>query len=115
MYDILRLLRNSGLFTNIEVLKLVDEEPVKFLKIRAYINDGSTLYVTEMHTETYQKYSYHWQKSNGELIMRWDNKAHWQDLKTFPHHKHVGLKVFPCHRVSLEEVLAEIEDRQKNR
>ena len=114
MYDILRLLRNSDLFTSIEVLKLIDEEPVRFLKIKAHIKDGSILYMTEMNTGTYQKYSYHWQKANGELIIRWDNKPHWQDLKTFPHHKHVGSEVFPCHHVSLEEVLTEIKNKQKS-
>jgi len=112
LYDILRLLKNSGLFTSIELLKLVDEEVVRFIKIKAEVNDGSILFINEMHTETYQKYSYHWQKSNGELIVRWDNKHHWLDLKTYPHHKHVGTQVLPCHRVSLEEVLQEIKNKQ---
>jgi len=103
LYDILRLLRNSDLFTSIEVLKLIDEEPVRFLKIKAHIKDGSILYMTEMNTGTYQKYSYHWQKANGELIIRWDT-----------HHKHVGSEVFPCHHVSLEEVLTEIKNKQKS-
>ncbi len=112
MYDILRLLKNSGLFTSIELLKLVDEEVVRFIKIKAEVLDGSILFINEMHTETYQKYSYHWQKSNGELIVRWDNKHHWPDLKTYPHHKHVGTQVLPSHRVSLEEVLQEIKNKQ---
>jgi len=115
LYEILRILKNSGLFSNIEVLKLTDEEVVRFFKIKADVLDGSILFITEMHTETYQKYSYHWQKPDGILIMRWDNKPHWRDLKTFPYHKHIGAAIHPCHRVTLEEVLVEIKERLKNR
>jgi hypothetical protein len=111
----LRLLKNSGLFTSIELKKLVDEEVVSFIKIKAEVHDGSILYINEMHTETYQKYSYHWQKSDGELIVRWDNKQHFRELKTYPHHKHVGTKVLACHRVALEEVLQEIKDSKKKK
>jgi hypothetical protein len=32
LYDILRLLKNSGLFTSIELLKLVDEEVVRYIR-----------------------------------------------------------------------------------
>jgi hypothetical protein len=94
---------------------MVDEETVKLLKIKADVFDGSILFINEMHTESFQKYSYHWQEANGNLIMRWDNKPHWPDLKTFPHHKHIGDKdkAEPSHRVSLDEVLVEIKKRQK--
>ncbi len=112
MYGTLRLLKDSGLFSSVEVLKFIDEEAARFLKLRANVHDGSILYITEMHSETYQKYSYHWQESSGTLIMRWDNKPHWRELKTFPHHKHIGSKVFSCHRVTLEEVLTEIKNKQ---
>ena len=115
MYGILRQLRESGLFSSINVLKMLDEETVRLLKIKADVFDGSILYINEMHTESYQKYSYHWQESSGNLIMRWDNKPHWRDLRTFPHHKHVGEEdnAMPSHRVTLDEVLLEIKKRQK--
>lgn len=35
LYDTVRQLRESGLFSSINVLKLVDEETVKLLKIKA--------------------------------------------------------------------------------
>lgn len=111
MHGILRRLRESGLFSNIDVLKLIDEETVKFLKVKADVYNGSILYITEIQTENFQKYSYHWQKPNGDLIMRWDNRPHWWNLKTFPHHKHVGAEVLPSHRVSHEEVLIEMKDK----
>ncbi|MCP5106193.1 MAG: hypothetical protein GY950_22595 [bacterium] len=111
MHGILKRLKESGLFSNIDVLKLIDEESVKFLKVKADVYDGSILYITEIYTENYQKYSYHWQKPNGDLIMRWDNRPHWRHLKTFPHHKHVGTEVLPSHRISHEEVLTEMKDK----
>lgn len=111
MHGILRLLKESSLFSNLDVLKLVDEETAKFLKVKADVYDGSILYITEMHTENYQKYSYHWQKPNGQLIMRWDNKPHWRDLVTFPHHKHIGAEVLSSHRITLEEVLTEMKNK----
>lgn len=115
MYEVLRILKKSKLFSTVEVMKLTDEEVVRFFKIRANVLDGSILFITEMHTESYQKYSYHWQKPDGVLIMRWDNKPHWKDLKTFPHHIHIGPTIHPCHRVTLEEVLTEIKERLKDR
>jgi hypothetical protein len=115
LHDILRQLRESGLFSSINVLKLVDEETVNLLKIKAEVSDGSILYINEMHTQYYQKYSYHWQETNGDLIIRWDNKPHWRELRTFPHHKHIGDRdnVVPSHRVTLEEVFTEIKKRKE--
>ena len=46
------------------------------------------LFIAELHTTQYQKYSYHWQDSDGQMIVRWDNKPHWPNIKTFPYHKH---------------------------
>jgi hypothetical protein len=37
-----------------------------------------------------QKYSFHWQKTTGELYKRWDNAPHHRDLLTQPHHVHEG-------------------------
>lgn len=36
------------------------------------------------------KYSFHWQAKDGKLKIRWDNARHQPELKTFPHHTHVG-------------------------
>jgi hypothetical protein len=109
LYALISSLKRSELFTAIHVLELIDEQSVKLIKIKAEIRDGSLLFVTELHTDEYQKYSYHWQKQNGELIMRWDNKPHWKKMKTFPHHKHDRDKVLPSHRINMDEVISEIE------
>lgn len=111
MHGIISALKKSKLFTSIDVIDLIDEETVKLIKIRADVLDGTVLYITELHTTDYHKYSYHWQKEDGEVIVRWDNKPHWKDIKTFPHHKHEQGKVLPCHRINISDVIEEIEAR----
>lgn len=47
-------------------------------------------YVTEARDEIQlQKYSFHWQKSDGILIKRWDNAPHFPNLPNAPHHIHL--------------------------
>ncbi len=111
MQGIVLALKESNLFTSVEVIELIDEESVKLLRVKAKVLDETLLYFTELHTTDYQKYSYHWQKQNGELIIRWDNKPHWKNLKTFPHHKHEGDKVFSSHRVNIDDVIKTIKER----
>lgn len=113
MHGIVSKLKESNLFASIDVINLIDEESAKLIKIKASVLDGTILYITELHTMDYQKYSYHWQKENGELIIRWDNKPHWKNLKTFPHHKHEKGSVFSSYRVSIEDVIKIIKDRTK--
>ena len=35
-------------------------------------------------------YSYHWQNTANQLVMRWDNAKHHLQIRTFPHHVHIG-------------------------
>ncbi len=109
MYEIVTALRNSAIVVDVDVLDLIDEDSVKLIKIKAILKKNCELYVTELHTTGYQKYSYHCQKSDGELIVRWDNKPHWKEMPTYPHHKHEGAQVVPSHRVTISDVLAAIE------
>ena len=97
----------EGVITIISILK--KSNPVTSIEII----DGSLLYITELHTENYQKYSYHWQKEDGQLIIRWDNSPHWKNIKTFPHHKHEKNEILPSHRISIQDVIEEITKRLK--
>ena len=115
MYDIISTLKKSNLITSIEVIELIDEESVKLIKLKAKIIDGSLLYITELRTENYQKYSYHWQKEDGQLIIRWDNSPHWKNIKTFPHHKHEKNQILPSHRINIQDVIEEITKRLKTK
>ena len=59
------------------------------------------------------KYSFHWQKDNGQLIKRWDNAAHHHEIETYPHHLHDGAEdvVFAYQPVSFEEILQIISEQ----
>ncbi len=105
MQGIVSALKESKLFTFIDIVELIDEESVKLIRLKARVLDGTLLYITELHTVNYQKYAYHWQNENGELILRWDNKPHWKEIKTFPHHKHTKGKVLPSHRITVDDVV----------
>jgi len=59
-----------------------------------------------------QDYSYHYQKSNGDLVFRYDNAPHHPEVETFPHHKHVGSddNVITSQPPDVSEVLVEIDE-----
>ena len=72
--------------------------------------DDSVLYIRDyLFLNGKRKYAYHWQDRKGNLIIRWDNSPHYPELKTFPHHKHVGNIVLPSKEKNLLEVLKEVE------
>jgi hypothetical protein len=79
-------------------------------RLRAQVTfvDGSTLHVRETVIEgAVRKYAYHWQSSDGRLLVRWDNAPDWE-VETFPHHKHIGGQqyVVASYERVLEQVLA---------
>jgi len=111
LYEIISALSQSAIVLNVEVLELIDEDSVKLIKIKAVLKGNCLLYITELHTKNYQKYSYHCQKDNGDLIVRWDNKPHWKDMSTYPHHKHENDQVYPSHRVTIIDVLGQVKEK----
>ena len=56
------------------------------------------------------RYAYHYQDKDDELIFRYDNVPHHPEVKTHPHHKHVGNKILPTQPPDLSEVLREIDE-----
>ena len=54
-------------------------------------------------------YSYHWQDKNINLIIRWDNSPHHQEISTHPYHKHIRGTIEPSKEISLKEVMTYIE------
>jgi len=58
LYEIISVLRQSAIVLDVEVLELIDEDSVKLIKIRAVLKKNCLLYITELHTKDYQKYSY---------------------------------------------------------
>jgi len=55
-----------------------------------------------------EKYRYHYQDSEGNLVKRWDNAKHHPEIKTFPDHLHIGNKVIESRKPKIEDVLLEI-------
>lgn len=94
------------------VTQLDHDGPNLRLKARIEFRDHSVLFIRQAVIEPASfKYAYHWQDRNGNLISRWDNAAHWQNLATHPHHKHVSTTDTPVedpYGGDLEAVLDEI-------
>lgn len=89
---------------------------VGFIRGEIYFLDGSRLHLREFvnveRDVNRYSYAYHYQSSDGSLVFRYDNSAHFPNLPTFPAHKHVGSedRVVPSKAVDIADVLAEIED-----
>lgn len=77
-------------------------------KIKASLINDTVIYLREIIIQNVLfDYSYHWQNTDGSLIIRWDNAAHYPEIATYPHHKHAGSEtnVQPSYEQKLFEVL----------
>lgn len=109
------LSRSELLIEELEILDRSDR-PGQTSEFYARIRfpDGSQLQVVEKLvverlTIIKARYAYHYQRAGGDLAFRYDNVPHHPDIKTFPHHKHVGDAVVPARPPDLSEVLREID------
>lgn len=88
---------------------------IGFIRGEIYFLDGSLLHLREFvnveHGVERYMYVYHYQRSDGTFILRYDNTPHFPDLPTFPHHKHEGSEsnVVSATPPDLQAVLAEIQ------
>jgi hypothetical protein len=59
------------------------------------------------------KYSFHWQKYDGQLIKRWDNAAHHPEIETYPDHLHDAAEdsVFPYQPVGFYGILKIVSEQ----
>ncbi|TAH48007.1 MAG: hypothetical protein EYC68_22645 [Chloroflexota bacterium] len=99
-------------------LQLDEREPdAGFIRGDIYFADGSRLHVREFVNTEFGiervSYAYHYQSEDGALVFRYDDTAHFPDLSTFPHHKHVNREenVIAAAPPDLASVIAEIEAR----
>jgi hypothetical protein len=58
-------------------------------------------------------YSFHWQETDGRLIVRWDNAPHHSQVETYPHHMHTEEDIKESYSITINDVLKEIKNRQK--
>lgn len=91
---------------------------VGYFRVRCTLVDGSELQLLERFRAmadvlVVEKYSFHWQRSDGTPICRWDNAPHHRDVATFPDHLHEGVaEVVQAHApLDAFAVLSEIEKR----
>src|SRR5215510_15012883 len=65
---------------------------IGFIRGSIYFLDGSVLHLREFvnvqHGIERYMYAYHYQRSDGTFVFRYDNTPHFSALPTFPHHKH---------------------------
>jgi hypothetical protein len=79
-----------------KILKQVDRSKNGHFRARATFSDNSKLEFSEFVEQDANEeiqlvtYSYHWSDENDNLIQRWDNALHFQNLENFPHHVHVN-------------------------
>lgn len=78
-------------------VSFIDESTLDFLEV---INTGK---------KEKDKYKYHYMNKDKDMIFRYDNAPHFQNLQTFPHHKHTSHGVIESAEPNLEMVLSEVE------
>lgn len=100
----------ADIIEGIEIIQFIEEEHISKLKLKIRLIDASSLWVREVRNrETLVAYSYYWLKSDNSIITGWDNAPHHREVKTFPHHRHVGKKIESSHQTNLKEVLEYIK------
>lgn len=109
--EIFHSLEQSPIVSDFEVLEFRTWEEGFYYKIKIHIQDGSLLFAREFFNRNERHYSYHWQSSEGGLLIRWDDAPHHRHFSTFPHHKHVGETVAASLPISLVQVLEEIAQK----
>jgi len=90
-------------------------EFIGFIRGEVYFLDGSSLHLREFvdveHGVSCYQYAYHYQRTDGALVFRYDDTPHFAGLSTFPHHKHEGSEdnVVAAPAADLAHVLTEIQ------
>ena len=81
--------------TSISFDEISEEEC--YIKGEITFNGGYELHVAEYVVTEPEfkrlKYRFHFQKSDGQMVVRWDNAPHHPEVKSHPDHVHVGKKV----------------------
>jgi hypothetical protein len=109
--EIFHSLEQSPVVLDFEVLEFRTWEDGFYFKIKIVIQDGSVLFAREFYNQNERHFSYHWQSSEGNLLIRWDDAPHHRHLSTFPYHKHIGESVTASLPISLTQVLEEIAQK----
>jgi hypothetical protein len=100
-----------------QVVCLASDDYNGLIRCRVVFWDGSYLDLyevvsTELGYPVRVHYAYTYVQE-GERVFRYDNAPHHPEIVTHPHHKHIGPsdRLVPAEQPSLNQVLAEIEER----
>ena len=102
----------SDLIVSFEILLQEVRSDLTKTKVKVVLKDSSVIFLREIVIQNVLlDYSYHWTNAVGFLIIRWDNAAHYPEIKTYPHHKHVTSEtnVQPSQEQNLGDVLTYIK------
>lgn len=106
------LLHFTNCIVSFKILIQETRSDLSKTKMSVELVDGSVIFLREIIIQNVlSDYAYHWQKADGSLLVRWDNAAHYPDINTHPHHKHVVVEtnVQPSYEQNLFQVLTVIE------
>ncbi len=106
--DLILVLNNSKIVKEVLFVDFDGVGDYYRLKMRVELKNSWILQIWEHKTPEIRRYAYHI-FNNSSTIIRWDNAPHHTDIKTFPHHKHVGDKIEESQEMDLFKVLKELE------
>ena len=106
--NFLSVITDFNIKTNKVENKVIINSEIRFV-------DGSKLnvYISDNKISIKHKYSFHWQNTDNQMTIRWDNAPHHPNISTFPHHKHIetDLNVHPSTENTLHDVLTFISQK----
>lgn len=81
-------LQSSGRCGTVRVLDTQSFSAHQYaIKVRAELLNGDALQIRIYHNSGHVDYSYQLLRAN-EPVMRWDNKEHFPEIASYPHHHH---------------------------
>lgn len=115
--NILLRLSVSPIIQSFKILKQREAEDEGYIRVKSFLFNGDVLefseyLITENNLLMVKTYNFHWQKSDGTLVTRWDNVDHHQEVKTFPDHAHIGQeKVTDSESMNFNKIIVLIEQK----
>ena len=115
--NILLRLSISPVVQSFKILKQREADDEGYIRVKCFLFNGDVLefseyLIVEQNLIIVKSYNFHWQKSDGTLIMRWDNVEHHREIRTFPDHVHNGEeKAGDSEPMNFEKALSFIEQR----
>lgn len=118
LYHVKAIILSNAHVMNIEILREEAFEELGLFRFRLKLSDDSLLecferFSVEGGIVQVSKYSFHWQDTDGQLRLRWDNAAHHSEISSHPHHLHHGREesIVSSKPMDVEKVLGIIAER----